>query len=280
MNMDKKYTTIIPTYNRPFSYVKRALDSVIAQTRPASEIIIVDDNPNNCVLSCELKDHLGEYQNVTYLKQDGNRGACAARNLGILHASTEFVAFLDDDDIWLPEKSELQLLVFSDDVDMVYCRGYLQDAFGHTTSYYPSQSFLDSVSFSDELTYDYIGSTSQAMIRRSCLLGVHGFDISLPARQDYDLWLRLALQYKIIGIRDKLFIHYMHKDGQITSDPHKALTGYRILYSKYKKYYQQNKEAKMSILYWLTSASKKAHSVLYVYYRMQLFLKRISSNRK
>ena len=105
-------TGIITSYNREAEVVEQAIQSMLNQTHPIMEVIVVDDNPNGSLFSDELLKMCSKYPLVRYLKQDGNKGACAARNLGIKNANGEIIGFLDDDDIWLPEKLEKQLKPF------------------------------------------------------------------------------------------------------------------------------------------------------------------------
>lgn len=103
--MNKKLVSvIIPTHNRVVS-LKRAIESVLNQTRKPDEVIIVDDL--NDATTKELCEQFSA-DNVIYISNIEGRGASASRNLGALKAKSEFVAFLDDDDIWLPEKLEQQ----------------------------------------------------------------------------------------------------------------------------------------------------------------------------
>ena len=97
-------SVIIPSYNRN-KLLKRALDSVLAQTRPADEIIVVDDGSSDGT-DIMLKQ---QFPLVNYLRTE-NRGVSAARNVGIQHARGDWIALLDSDDEWLPKKIEIQLL--------------------------------------------------------------------------------------------------------------------------------------------------------------------------
>ena len=94
-------TVIIPAYNRRH-LISRSLDSVLTQTHPANEIIVVDDGSTDDTKSLVLD----RYPGVNYIYQD-NRGVSAARNTGIDKAKSEWLAFLDSDDEWLPRKLEL-----------------------------------------------------------------------------------------------------------------------------------------------------------------------------
>lgn len=276
---------IITTYKRPVEVVEKAVASVLAQSYKDIEILIVDDNTNNSDESKEIGNAFRSREKICYIKQDGNKGACAARNLGIQKAKGEYIAFLDDDDTWEQDKLEVQLKRFEgtdETVGMVYCLG---DVIVCTTNpptveeYYTTKLYKDEITFKEQLKYDYIGSTSQALIRKSCLVALGGFDESLPARQDYEMWLRISKNYRILGVKKVLFHYYRHDMVQITKSPKKALTGYRIVYRKYKKYYAEDKEAHIGLLERMMSEVKDYYRVLYQYYRIKKNLLRLLVDR-
>lgn len=271
-------TVIITSYKRPVDVVERAVTSVLEQTYSNLEILIVDDNVNNSPESEVLRTAFTGRDKIRYIKQDGNKGACAARNLGISKAKGEFIAFLDDDDTWEKDKLEIQLARFEgtdENVGMVYCLG---DVIVCTTNpptveeYYTTKLYKDEITFADQLKYDYIGSTSQALIRKSCLVALGGFDESLPARQDYEMWLRISKQYRIFGVKKVLFHYFQHDMVQITKSPKKALTGYRIVYDKYKSDYKKNKGAHVGLLERMMQEVKGHYKWLYQYYRIKKHL--------
>lgn len=278
-------SVIITSYKRPVDVVERAVMSVLTQTYSDLEVLIVDDNHDNSPESEQLAQAFTGRDRVRYIKQDGNKGACAARNLGIEKAQGEFIGFLDDDDTWEKDKLEVQLARFEgndETVAMVYCLG---DVIVCTTNpptveeYYTTKLFKDEITFKDQLKYDYIGSTSQALIRKSCLVALGGFDESLPARQDYEMWLRISKDYRILGVNKVLFHYYQHDMVQITKSPKKALTGYRIVYNKYKKYYKADKSAYIGLLERMMQEVKGHYKVLYQCYRIKkhwlMFLNKI-----
>lgn len=268
-------SVIITTYKRPTDVIERAVASVLAQTYKELEILIVDDNPNDSEESKAVKNAFSGRERIRYIKQDGNKGACAARNLGISKAKGEFIGFLDDDDTWEPDKLEVQLARFEgtdESVGMVYCLG---DVIVCTTNpptveeYYTTKLYKDEITFHDQLKYDYIGSTSQALIRKNCLVALHGFDTRLPARQDYEMWLRISKNYRILGVNKVLFHYYQHDMVQITKSPKKALTGYQIVYEKYKDDYKKDREAHIGLLERVMQEVKGHYKVRYQYYRIK-----------
>jgi len=213
-------SAIISTYKRPPEIVRRAAMSVLNQTYTDMELIIVDDSPSSYELRSDIKimaDSLGE--KVRYIQHEINQGACAARNTGLKNSKGEFVAFLDDDDEWLPEKIEkqLQLMNQNDDVALVYCGRYTyvvskDETIEQKLKYYKGKVF-------DKLILNnFIGSTSFPLIRKSVLEELGGFDVKMKAAQDIELWLRIAKKYDVDYVSDPLVRYYVHEGEQITKN--------------------------------------------------------------
>lgn len=252
-------SAIITTYKRNIEIVERALWSIEKQTYDDIEILIVDDNDMGSKYTEELKSMCKSHPKVKYLTQNGNKGACSARNFGIANARGKYVAFLDDDDIWLPEKIEKQLSVIKGDerIGLVYCCGFLSDAeTGIIGDYFNVNKFREEVKFEDLLEGDCIGSTSQPLIRKDVIEGRGGFWIEQPARQDYEMWIRISMVSRILGINEKLFIHYIHNGEQISKNREKGFIGYYNIYKRYYRYYKKNKKAKKAIAFDLYYSSK------------------------
>lgn len=272
---DIMVSVIITTYKRPPEAVEKAVKSILGQTYQDFEILIVDDNENNSQESKLIENAFDGRARICYIKQDGNKGACAARNLGIKNARGEYIAFLDDDDIWEPEKLELQLDRLKnapENVAMVYCLGDVVDISTDPptiSEYYTTGLYKDEISFHDQLKYDYIGSTSQGLIKKSALVSLGGFDESLPARQDYEMWLRISKNYKIYGVQKVLFHYIQHGMEQITKSPKKAWTGYKIVYKKYYDDYRKDPDAHVGMLQRMIETVKDYNYFLYQYYRIK-----------
>lgn len=234
--MTNSISVIIPSYRRTTAVLAKAVESVQLQKHPVSEIIVVDDNKNDPALSHSIKKFCKDYQ-AKYISSGGVGGA-GARNRGIDAATGKYIAFLDDDDIWMPEKLSAQMVLFTDpSVGLVFSRGYTVTIKQDGTSsweYYATDSYYKpQVSYQDLLVKNYIGTTTQLVVRRDILRKLGGFDETLPSRQDYDLCLRVAKEYRCIGSNEYLFIHYLHGGEQITANPHVNLVGYQMLLNKY-----------------------------------------------
>lgn len=246
---ERLLSVIIPTYDREIDIIKRAIVSVKNQTYPHIEIIVVDDNPNDSLLSMQLQSYCLS-QKVIYLKQYGNKGACEARNLGVANSSGYYIAFLDDDDEWLPTKAREQIYFFSKGYDLIFCKGlniYTKNSPPVEKAYGNSVNFIKTPTFQDLLIKNCIGTTSQIMVTRECFYEINGFDPKFLARQDYDFCLRVSEKCKIYGVDSVLFKHYIHSEAQISANPDKALQGYKLLFHKYKQSYKTNEIAYINI---------------------------------
>lgn len=235
--MNYSVSVVIPSYHRTIETISRAVTSVRQQNYPVLEIIIVDDNEKDHALSMAIKMYC--HNNCLKYIHSGGLGGSGARNRGISAASGDYIAFLDDDDEWLPDKLSMQMSLFSStDIGLVYSRGYTvtekSDGTIVKSPYATEQYYKTSVSYADLLCKNYIGTTSQIVVRRDAVQKLGGFDETLPSRQDYDLCLRIAKEYTCIGADQHLFIHYIHNNGQITADPHTNMVGYQRLLQKYK----------------------------------------------
>lgn len=269
--MEKLISVIIPTYGRNSFFISRALSSVFSQTYQPLEIIVINDNENGTPHYFEIKYFCTTISNITYLETN-HLGSCLARNYAVKKATGKYIAFLDDDDVWLPQKLEIQLQYFRSDTGIVFSNGYWV-----YTNIYPEirkayrfpKDFKKEVSFQDLLLQNYVGTTSQIMIKKSVFCKCGGFNKNFIARHDYDLCLRVAQKYRIIGVPDFLFEHYIHGERQIITDNKKSLIGYELLYKTYKNAFDQNHIAKSNIAYKISrSAFNERKYVLFVKYML------------
>ncbi len=246
-------TAVITSYKRDKEIVKRALDSVLAQTYSPMEILIIDDNRGEGAESYSkgLLELAGASDRVQVIKTENGHGGQRARNTGIEHAKGKYVAFLDDDDEWLPEKTEEQVRLLEEDpeVGLCYSRGYLiNEAFDP-----PKISEFKSVksaTYEDLLIDDGIGSTTQAMIPKPVFNEVGLFDESLPARQDYEMWIRIAKCFKTKGSDKCLYKYHKGKGtGQVSHKWKNCLKGHELIYEKYKEDINKSPEARFNVIF-------------------------------
>lgn len=199
-------SVIIPTYNYS-RYVGHAIDSVLAQTLPVHEIIVVDDGSTD-----DTESVLAPYRDKVRVIHQQNRGVAAARNAGVANSSGELVAFLDADDMWLPTKIERQVarLLAEPEIAMVHCGMREVDPAGKTVSTYTQGQ---DGWIADELLLlergAVVGPGSTALVRRSAFDAIDGFDEEkdLHPSEDWEFSYRLARRYKI-GFIPELLVNY------------------------------------------------------------------------
>lgn len=211
---------VLPTYNR-CRFVCRAVDSVLDQSHRAYELIVVDDGSTDATA-----DRLARYSDrVTVIKQ-ANRGVSAARNAGIQAATGEFIALLDSDDVWLPKKLEHQIAFFRANPDAVICQTE-EIWIRNGVRVNPGKRHKKQSGMIFEKTLPLcLVSPSAVMIRKSLFDEVGVFDESLPACEDYDLWLRICWKYPVHLIGTPLIIKHGGHADQLSRMP--ELDRYRI----------------------------------------------------
>jgi glycosyltransferase involved in cell wall biosynthesis/exopolysaccharide biosynthesis predicted pyruvyltransferase EpsI len=183
-----KVSVIIPAYNHS-AFIAAAIDSVLAQSYRDFEIIVVNDGSPDATEEV-LRPYI-ESGKIHYIWQE-NLGPAAARNRGVEAAEGEFIAFLDDDDQWMPDKLEWQLSCFDEaDVVMVAGTSVLLGAPSKQRWGLRKQAF-DVLKLSDFFRGNPVGSPGQALLRKSVLIRVGGFDGSIWGADDLDLWIRLS----------------------------------------------------------------------------------------
>ncbi len=206
-------SVIIPTCRRD-AFLRRAIESVLAQDVPGTEVIVADD------ASLESTRILCSGYRVTYVSQQG-RGPSASRNLGVLKASGELLAFLDDDDLWPEGSLRARLNRWMEDASdrlvVGKVRRFMEDEDG-------TLSFLDSEETARHLLV--LGST---VMPRSSYLAVGGMDESLRMHEDTDLWIRMRANGTRIDYIPEICLHYRRHDGNVTSDRRYTLAQTEVL---------------------------------------------------
>lgn len=243
-------SVIITTYKRDVDLLMQAVESVRQQSYNLIEIIIVDDNGLNTEYQRKNYELFSQDSGIKYIVNVRNSGAQYSRNIGFLESQGEYVAFLDDDDLWAEEKIEKQVKFLKEkNLDMVFCNGYrFYNNDINNRRLYQFNFISDNViSYDTELISDRIGSTSHPLIRRASIAKAGLFDIDMPARQDYEMWLRLCKYCKVQGINEPLFFYRYHDSERITHSSDKAITSYLLLWRKYRNSYKKNRQARARI---------------------------------
>ena len=215
-----RVSVIIPTYNRSWC-LSEAIDSVLSQTFQNMELIVVDDGSTD-----ETPALLSRYGDHLRVLCQSNRGVSAARNGGIQTARGNLIAFLDSDDTWQPGKLARQVDFFDTHPDAMICQ--TEETWirrGVRVNPKRRHRKLSGWIFEASLALCLV-SPSAVMMRRELLEGMGGFDESLPACEDYDLWLRVSLRYPIHLIDDALVVKRGGHEDQLSRQH--SLDRYRI----------------------------------------------------
>lgn len=213
-------SVVIPTYNRAHM-LKDAIDSVLAQTYPNFELLVVDDGSTD-----DTQALLESYGRRIIAIHQSNKGVSAARNRGIRSASGELIAFLDSDDYWRPEKLAVQLDFFMTRPETVLCQTeeiWIRN--GVRVNPKQRHKKLSGMIFEASLPLCLI-SPSAVMMRKALLEEVGVFDETMPACEDYDLWLRITCKYPAHLIPDSLIVKRGGHTDQLSRMP--ELDKYRI----------------------------------------------------
>jgi len=188
-------SVVIPCYNHA-RFLRAAVDSALEQTRPADEIIVVDDGSTD-----ETPEVARRFGNrIGYVRQD-NRGLAAARNTGIRQARGELVALLDSDDLWLPTFLETMasLIAHRPGAALYYSGWRHMDVDGHAVaSWGPPRDVPPQDVYQALLRADFL-VPSAVVLRRTVAVEAGLFDASLRWQEDWDLWLRLAQRWPVAG---------------------------------------------------------------------------------
>ncbi|MBU4480618.1 glycosyltransferase family 2 protein, partial [Patescibacteria group bacterium] len=209
-------SVIIPTYNRAH-LIDRSIQSVLNQTYQDFELIVVDDgstdNTEDIIRQFQEKD-----KRIKYIKHDKNKGGSAARNSGIKMSCGDYIAFLDSDDEWQSKKLEKQIKHLNKNhfESFISYTGYIRVNNEGDRSVFTPIKHGDI--YNDQLWNDYVSPTSAVMVKNICFKKVGLFDESLPARQDYDMWLRLSKHYTFDYIIEPLVIIYDTNKGAISNN--------------------------------------------------------------
>ncbi|SOB80772.1 Glycosyltransferase involved in cell wall bisynthesis [Sphingomonas guangdongensis] len=182
--MSSQVAVVITTYNDAH-FLQDALESVLAQSCPADEIIVVDDGSR-----IDPRPLLANYASVTFIRKS-NGGLASARNVGLRAATRQFVLFLDADDRLTPAAIETGLSCLRANPDAVFAHGGHRriDSAGMPIS---ADKFEKADGFADLLTGNRIGMHATVLYRREPLLAAGGFDERLARCEDYDVYLRLS----------------------------------------------------------------------------------------
>ena len=229
-----KVSIVIPTYNRAW-LLRKAILSVLNQTYQDFEIIVVDDaSTDNTIDAINALNS----KKIKYIRHDVNKGEAGARNTGILNTNGQYIAFLDDDDEWLPKKLELQVNKFENSpqkVGLIYT--------GSISYYYKENKLIRKTQniplhkgemYHILMKRNIIGPPSCVLIRRKCMEKIGLFDSAIAYGLDYDYWIRISKHFDFKYLSEPLVKYRVH-ENRLSNNIELRAQGARDLAKKYGK---------------------------------------------
>jgi len=231
-----KVSIIIPTYNRP-DLLKRLLDSIKNQTFKDYEVIVIDDCSNNFdQYKKVISIYEDAFEDFIFLRNEKNRGACFSRNKGIKTAKYEYIALVDDDDEWLPDKLSKQINLINNsnhDVGLVYTWTKAIKKGEVVHKYNPE---LEGELKGEILEECFIPSPS-VLVKKKALIEAGMFDEKMVSCQDWDMWTRIIFKdYKCKVVKSYETLYHKHEKDSIGKSK-RVKSGYKRYYRKHWKLY-------------------------------------------
>jgi len=238
----KKVTVIIPTHNRA-EFLRTAILSALNQTFRDIEIIVADDKSTDHTQEVvkSFKD-----KRIRYIANKSNRGPSATRNSAILASKGEYIAFLDDDDEWVPEKLQKQVKLLDEsppEICGVYSDRLIIDRSSNKVVSKGLQSDKLKGNLLSQLATRNQINTCTVLLRKRCLDEVGLFDETISYMEDRDLWIRLSLNWDFEYINEPLTMTYVHKHGHLSDRLFEQTKGREKLLTKHRNLFNQDRKA-------------------------------------
>jgi glycosyltransferase involved in cell wall biosynthesis len=241
-------SVIIPTHNRA-EFLSAAVTSVLHQTFQDFDIWIIDDASQDAT-----QEVIAGFTDprIHCIQNPSSQGDAGARNVGIRNSTGAYIAFLDDDDTWAPEKLQLQVKMLEASPAHVggVCTGHyaLDSASKNIVGVsHPTQNDLAKANFI---------MTSSLLVRRACFTQYGVFDEQMPTSSDYDMWIRIAQGFSFTMLTMPLVTYALH-DKRLTCNYEKMIAGKERLFAKHDAFFRRHRKA--------YSREYRALGVLYCY---------------
>ncbi|MFC1704052.1 glycosyltransferase [Candidatus Omnitrophota bacterium] len=235
--MNKLVSIILPAFNSA-RYINEAITSVLAQDYGQWELLVIDDGSTDA--TGDIVQRINDTR-IRYIKVE-HMGNYCARNTGICRAQGEYIAFLDSDDIWLKNKLSAQVDILNSDESIGICCSEYYVVFNDDKEQLfvnPQHSFSEHLLtqgvFIKRLLFDNFILTSSAMVRKKCIDRIGVFDTTFKNAMDYDMWLRLALNYKAHYLEGKYVMKRVHP-GNISRDRVTSLKALLYIFKNFDAY--------------------------------------------
>ena len=227
-----KISCIITTFNR-CAFLQQAVESVLSQDFDDFELLILDNSSSDGTdeYAATLSDH-----RIQYVRHD-EMGISEQRNMGIEIATGEFVAFLDDDDVWLPSKLSRQYNAFvetSDNLGLVYGGFEFYDDDGRRWGFFSPTKHQDVIQDLLWTKHPFSGSASNPMLRRQAVLAAGGYNEEVKAGEDWEMYLRLATNFAVATIAEKVLEIRQHNGPRLGDNVGAALFTDELVFDNFE----------------------------------------------
>ena len=234
-----KVSVVIITYNRA-EFLRSAISSVLSQTFQDFELIVVDDaSKDNTAGVVQAFNN----KRIRYIRHETNKREAGARNTGVRNAEGEYIAFLDDDDEWLPEKLQKQVELLDKSPAAV---GGIYTGFIKIDR--PTGKALEQIIptkrgdiFRDMLVQNYVGTPSTVLLRKMCFEKVGLFDEGIAFGPDYDMWFRIAKEFEFDYVKESLVNYFVH-DNKLSANYKLIIEGMETINRKYDRIFTRDKK--------------------------------------
>ena len=260
-------SVIIPTYDRS-EFLRTAIASVLAQTLQDFEIIVVDDASAD-----DTQEVVGNLDDgrIRYIRHEINKGVAATRNTGVLNSKGKYIAFLDDDDKWFPEKLKKQFDLLETRpriVGGVYTGSLAVEATSRKTLFRLTPTKRGNI-FDEIFMQDSIAPTSTFFLRKECFEKVGLFDVSLDFGEDFDMWLRISKEFQFEYIEQPL-VTFSVPDNKpsLSANYELKIRGTEAQLKKYASFYALDRKTysrrylKLGVLYCYNGNISKGREAL------------------
>jgi glycosyltransferase involved in cell wall biosynthesis len=229
MSPEPMVTVVVPTYNRA-NLIRETLESILAQQFADFELVVVSDG---CTDGTEAAVESYRDPRIRLIRQPNSGGPARPRNTGVQNARGKYVAFCDDDDLWMPEKLTRQVEAMEGDLDAGLCfTGGVTFGQGDFLSRRALKKGVDRNHFRTLLYGNFIANSS-VMVRRSVLgeMGPFNVDEFLRGAEDYEMWVRIAYRHRLIRIEEPLIRYRVHPTNLAGNRARATLRGIYVLRS-------------------------------------------------
>jgi glycosyltransferase involved in cell wall biosynthesis len=253
-------SVVIPFYHAE-EFFEETYNSIKSQTLPAKEIIVVIDGCGE-----KAVNFLASYNDIKVINLEKNGGPARARNIGVKEASGDWIAFMDADDKWEPEKLEKQMFFLDNNPEFSSCHTGIKTLIGkEVIAQFNNKP--KKLMTTDLLTSSHVVPTSW-VISKSAFEKVNGFDTEMQCSEDHDLTLRLVLANESIGFLSEP-LSYLRREGHgnISSNGRKIFIGHKQILIKHKDIFNKYPHLKYSFMYeTCKTASRKSKGLEKLYY--------------